>query len=135
MDRVTLLPNAAFTLLAAGVAGCIWELVRPGRIVPGIAGLGAVAIAAYGLWSNHPTQIGLACIGFSLLPLGAACSALYRTAGLTGSIGLSAGFILLFNGTPRIAPQLAIPVCTAFSCIAAWLLHVAVLRHLRKRTE
>jgi membrane-bound ClpP family serine protease len=135
-----LLPNEAFALLAAGVAGCIWELTRPGRIAPGVAGLGAVVIGAYWLWRNHPTYvglfwIGLTGIGFSLLPLTGAFCPIYVIAGLAGSIGWSAGFILLFRGASRIAPELAIPVCTAFSCIAAWLLRTAMLGLLRKRTE
>jgi membrane-bound ClpP family serine protease len=133
MFHVTLGPNQAFALLAAGVTGCIWELVRPGRIAPGVAGLGAGVMGTYWLWRNQPAPAGLVWIAVSILALAGACSPLYRTACLAGSIGLSTGFILLFPASLPIAPVLAIPVCTGFSCIAAWLLRTAMLGHLRKR--
>lgn len=122
----------AFVLLASGVAGCILELVQPGRIAPGVLGLGAAVLGAYSLGQNHPAIPGLTCIGLALLLLTGACSRLYLAAGLISSAILSTGFILLFSAPPRIAPLLAIPLCTGFSLTAAWLIHTALLAYLRK---
>jgi membrane-bound serine protease (ClpP class) len=127
-------PDAAFAVLAAGIAGCLWEAVQPGRIVPGVAGLGAAVLGTYWLARNQPDGIGLACIAFSILIL--AAGAFMRHPLVFGAVAtgsMSTGFLLLFPEPLRITPLLAVPVCAVLSFAALWLLRMARIARLRKR--
>lgn len=130
-------PDMAFALSAAGVAGCVWELVQPRWVVPGVAGLGAAAAGAYWLWRDRPSSFGLILIGLWLVLFAGTLwmdrLAARLSAVTLASAVLSAGFILLFPAPLRILPVLAMPVCISFSLGGVWLLRTAVLGHLRKR--
>lgn len=127
-------PDASFAILASGIAACLWELVQPGRIVPGVLGLGAIAVGAYWLYRNHPIPIGLVCITVSLLvPVVGVFLRRPLVSGTVASASMTIGFVLLFSGPLRISPILALPVCTVLSFAAAWLLNGASVAYLQKK--
>ncbi len=125
-------PNLAFTLVLFGTLALLWELHAPGLILPGLLGVGAMALGAWGLYQNSPTPYGLGLLFLAALFLALEVS--YHThmiSGLSGSILLGAGAILLFRGPKHIAPALALAASAAVATITSFLGFLA----LRSRSE
>ena len=112
--------NGSFLLIMLGFWGVLLEAWRPGRVVPGSVGIGAVVAGCYLLWRSSPDP-------FALLLL-ALAGALFWTemvwntrlvAGVIGTIALAAGFSLVATGPSRIHPALAWPfsVLTGFAVL------------------
>ena len=59
-------PSQAFLFLIAGMLAVYGELIRPGRIFPGLLGLALTGLGAYFLWLNVPTGIGLTLLTLAL---------------------------------------------------------------------
>lgn len=115
-------PNTAFVLLIFGILGIYGELIRPGRVVPGVMGAAAAVTGSYFLF-RWPLEIGgiaLLSAG-ALLLIGEACWGPYLVMGALGAIALTAGFSLLLPGPRRILPELAIPLSAVFGILSALL--------------
>lgn len=125
-------PNLAFTFVLFGTLLVLWELHAPGLLLPGLLGFFGIALGAWGLYQNSPTPYGLALLLLAALFLAIEVS--YHThmiSGLSGSVLLGAGAILLFRGPRHIAPSLAVAASTALATITAFLGFLAV----RSRSE
>jgi membrane-bound serine protease (ClpP class) len=125
-------PNLAFTFVLFGTLALLWELHAPGLVLPGLLGVVVMAMGAWGLYQNSPTPYGLALLLLAVLFLAIEIS--YHThmiSGLSGSLLLGAGAILLFRGPKHIAPSLALAASTALAIITAFLGFLAV----RSRSE
>lgn len=115
-------PSSAFTLFLLGVLGVYREFVRPGGIVPGVAGCVLTIVGGYFLWQNSLNTMGIA-----LLAVAAALFIVETfwkvdlVAGILGTMALSWGFCLLINAPRRIAPALAIPLSVVFGAITLLL--------------
>lgn len=108
-------PNTAFVLLILGTLGIYAELLRPGRLMPGVLGLGSVVAGGYFL-CRFPLSaggIGLLAAGV-LLMIAEAFFGPYFLLGSIGTIALTAGFCLVCDAPRRIEPALAIPLCLVF---------------------
>lgn len=115
-------PNLAFTLLLLGTLAVLWELHAPGLIVPGLFGVLAMVVGAWALYQNSPTPYGLVLLLLATLFLAIEVS--YHThmiSGLSGSILLGVGAILLFRGPKHIAPSLAVAASAALAVITTFL--------------
>src|SRR4051812_24133568 len=113
-------PNLAFTFLLFGTLALLWELHAPGLILPGLLGVLAMALGAWALYQNSPTPYGLALLFLAVLFLAIEIS--YHThmiSGVSGSVLLGAGAILLFRGPKHIAPSLALAASAALATITA----------------
>jgi membrane-bound serine protease (ClpP class) len=115
-------PNLAFTLVLLGTLAVLWELHAPGLIVPGLFGVLAMVVGAWALYQNSPTPYGLVLLLLATLFLAIEVS--YHThmiSGLSGSILLAVGAILLFRGPKHIAPALAVAASAALAVITTFL--------------
>jgi membrane-bound serine protease (ClpP class) len=126
LQRLVTNPNLAFLLVVGGIFLIYWELITPGRLVPGLAGSALAAIGAYRLWLNEPTRTGTLLITASILAFIA--EALWNCRSIAGALGsllLGAGSTLLFTGPKRMNPGLAIPLSIAFGLTTVWLTSIA----------
>jgi membrane-bound serine protease (ClpP class) len=115
-------PNLAFTLVLLGTLALLWELHAPGLIFPGLFGVLGMVMGAWGLYQNSPTPYGLVLLLLAVVFFAIEVS--YHThmiSGLSGSILLAFGAILLFRGPKHIAPSLAIAASAALAIITAFL--------------
>jgi membrane-bound serine protease (ClpP class) len=107
-------PTLAFVLLVMGVLGIYRELVNPGRVIPGIAGLALTVIATYCLWQHGPTLIGLVLIGAAaLLFIVESLWDFYFLPGILATLLLMDGFRRLIPGPQGIS----LPFAVLGSCI------------------
>ncbi|MGC2658721.1 MAG: hypothetical protein WA324_12255 [Bryobacteraceae bacterium] len=126
-------PTISFIVLVIGIFACIWELMHPGGILAGVAGVGMITEGGYWLWEKHPSSVGVVCVMAGVVLLAGAASKAYLAAALASAIGLSVGFILLFPAPLRISPALAIAVSTIVSFVSAKLVRTAIVGYLCKR--
>lgn len=126
-------PNTAFVLLVIGTLGILAELVRPGRVVPGVLGLGGAVAGGYFLFRPplNAAGIGLLALGAALL-IGEAVAGPYYLLGSLGMVGLTIGFCLLCGAPRRIEPAIAVPVCVVFGACTT-LLAAAAKRARRNK--
>jgi membrane-bound serine protease (ClpP class) len=125
-------PNLAFTFVFLGALALLWELHAPGLVWPGLLGVAGMVLGAWGLYQNSPTPYGLALLLLACLFLAVEVS--YHThmiSGLSGSLLLGAGAILLFRGPKHIAPALALAASAGLATVTAFLGFLAV----RSRSE
>ena len=103
-------PTMVYFLLVIGLAALAFEITQPGFGFAGFAGVGMLALAAYGLWVVPPSLVGIA-----LLLGGIACMTLdvrVRKLGALTAVGLvafGAGSVLAWSGVAdpiRISPWL-----------------------------
>ena len=119
-------PNTAFVLAICGVCFIYLELLRPGRIFPGVLGGAALVEAGYFLWRNSPSALGLALIGgAAALFLIEVFVPVYGMAGLFGTAALAAGVSKLFPQPPRILPAIGIPLSIVFGALTTFLAYTA----------
>lgn len=115
-------PNLAFTLVLLGALALLWELHAPGLLLPGLFGVLAMLTGAYALYQNSPTPYGLVLLLLAAVFFAVEIS--YQThmiSGLSGSILLGLGAILLFRGPKHIAPSLAVAASAALAVITTFL--------------
>jgi membrane-bound serine protease (ClpP class) len=115
-------PNVAFVLLVLGALGVYWEMHAPGLVAPGVIGVLLICIGAYGLYEDTPTWYGLTLIALAILLL--TIELKYYThmvSGVTGTVLLALGAILLLHGPRRVAPALSVAVAAAFGIITIFL--------------
>lgn len=133
MLALTSSPDGAFLTLLGGLSLISIEFLRPGRVVPGVAGavLAVLALSAFARFTLAPAGLVLVLTGLALLGV----QAFARARWLPGA----AAAILLVVGVRRLveapAPiSLAASLLAApFSGITAFLLWIAVRARRNKR--
>lgn len=129
-------PKTAFVLLIFGLFGIYAELIRPGRVAPGVAGAAAAIAGGYFLFRGplHPVGLVLLAAGAALL-VAEACWGSYLIFGGLGAAALIAGFYLLLPPSARLAPALEIPLSTSFGMASAFLAAAAKRARRNKRED
>lgn len=128
---VLLDPSAAFALLLAGILLLYWELAAPGRVIPGIAGGVAIAVALNSI-VRHPWRVdalALILAGISLILVQGATGR--RLAGLLAGALLAVG-VHRFS-QPAIHPLLVV-ANLPFTAVTVFLLRTAVVARRKKRS-
>ncbi len=128
--------SAAFLLCVIGALGVGYELLQPYRILPGVAGLGAMLAGAYLLGMESPTRGGLALLAAAALLL--AIELIWHTAFVAGTlatVALGAGLCQLIEGQSRIQAGFAVPAALAFGTGLMFLAHVARQARINKRPD
>jgi membrane-bound serine protease (ClpP class) len=133
---VTPVPNLAFVLAAAGALGIYAELLRPGRVWPGVVGSISLAIGAYSLWQFCPRKEGTALLAVSaaLFLAEIACRPRFLC-GLAGTCAMAVGFVVLFPAPWRISPPLAISLSLLLGAVTTLLADMAKKARRNKRAD
>lgn len=127
-------PNIAFVLLISGIFAIYGELIRPGRIVPGLTGAALALVGGHVLWRNSPAPFGLGLLaGAAALFAVEAFFDTYFLAGVLATGAAACGFCKLFPGHPEISPMLTIPLCLLFGIITVFLSRSAKRARRNKR--
>lgn len=131
-------PNLLYALLMLGVLGVLLELYRPGMLLPGLVGTGALLASAFGLHLLPVDMVALALLAIAVVLFGAelrfkgygALTAGGIVALLLGSLRLldahHPGFFLDVN--PHISWGAVLPVAAALGGITAVLSHASAQR-------
>jgi membrane-bound serine protease (ClpP class) len=103
-------PSMVYFLLVLGLAALAFEITQPGFGFAGFAGVGMLALAAYGLWVVPPSIFGMALLlgGIGLLALDVRIRKLGTFTGV-GLLAFGAGSVLAWSGVAdaiRISPWL-----------------------------
>jgi membrane-bound serine protease (ClpP class) len=103
-------PSMVYFLLVLGLAALAFEVTQPGFGFAGFAGIGMLALAAYGLWVVPPSLLGM---GLLLAGIGLMIADVrIRNLGVLTALGLiafAAGSVLAWSGVAdaiRISPWL-----------------------------
>jgi membrane-bound serine protease (ClpP class) len=112
-------PSMVYLLLLLGLASLAFEITQPGFGFAGFAGVGMLALAAYGLWVVPPSILGIALLlgGVGALTLDVRMRNL-GVATAAGLVAFGAGSVLAWSG-----------VADAIS-ISPWLIGGAVMASL-----
>lgn len=126
-------PNRAFLVLLAGMILVYRECVRPGRILPGVAGAVFVVIAIYALfqhpWSWTGAILLLAGMGFVVLQ---SVRVWFWLPAIAAAACLTCGAMQLVI-VPSIRPLFA-AAAIPFTALSVWLLRAAVRARKNKRS-
>ncbi len=103
-------PSMVYFLLVLGLAALAFEITQPGFGFAGFAGVGMLALAAYGLWVVPPSILGIALLlgGVGALTLDVRMRNL-GLATVAGLLAFGAGSVLAWSGVAasiRISPWL-----------------------------
>ena len=129
-------PNTAFVVLILGLLGIYAELVWPGRVIPGVLGLGSAVAGAFFLFREPLSLPGVALLAVAAGLLAAeALWGPYFLLGSSGAIALAAGFSLLLPEPRRIAPGLCIPLTLVFGAVTTSLAAAAKKARRNKRAD
>jgi membrane-bound serine protease (ClpP class) len=119
-------PDLAFLLAIGGILSIYIEVLRPGKIVPGLVGCCLAAVGGYSLWQDSPTLRGvllIACAGLCFV-----LEAFIEThfiASAVGTASLMAGAVLLLPPPFQINWLLACMLSLFFGAITCLLAHAA----------
>jgi membrane-bound ClpP family serine protease len=129
-------PNTAFCLTILGLLGVYGELIRPGLVWLGVAGLGAALAGGYFLWLASPMPLGLGLlVGALTLFLVDASVETFGIAGMFATAALALGFTRLIVRPNTIQPALAIAVAILFGATTAALNRGARRARRNKRAD
>lgn len=124
----------AFLLLVLGCLAVYWELVRPGRLAPGLIGCILVIAGGWLLWRNGPSGVGMALIAIAVcLFLAEIILPVDWVAGIAATAALAWGFGLLFPAPSGIPLAMAIPVSIVLGAISTVLAYSAKRARRNKR--
>lgn len=126
----------AFLTLMAGLLGVLVELLRPGRFVPGLIGLSAIAIALHSI-VQYPLKIsGVAIVvAAALLLAGDYVWNSRSIGGWLGTGGLAYGACHLFAAPYGINKVMAVPVSVLFGAATAFLANSARQARVNKMVD
>jgi membrane-bound serine protease (ClpP class) len=129
-------PNVAYVLTVFGLLAIYWELIRPGRIYPGMLGTAAALVGGYFLWRLGPTAYGLKLLAAAgIFFVVEACWNTHGLAGIAATAALVLGSWELFAGPRHIAAYLAFPLGLAFGAVTIWLSAGAKRARRNKRAD
>ena len=130
-------PQIAYLLLTLGMLGLTVELWNPGAIVPGFAGAMALLLAffAFQVLTVNTTGLLLILLGTGLLA-GEVFAPSFGVLGITGTISLLAGSIMLTSDIPGVSVGLGfiIPVVLTLAGITLFLGRLAISAQRRPAT-
>jgi membrane-bound serine protease (ClpP class) len=126
-------PNVAVASVFIGLLIGYVELLRPGLVLPGVAGLVLIMLGVASLWPQpvHSPSLLLIVIALVLLYLDARLR-LYGVAGLLAAAALAAG--LRYGFREAVSWAVAIGLSIPFVVITDWLLGLALRARLNKYT-
>ena len=128
-------PEIAILLLMVGLYGLMFEGYNPGAILPGVAGVICLLLAAYALQVMPVNYAGLALITVGLILIVAeAFVPSFGALGLGGIVALIFGSIMMFDsGIPGfgISVTFVVTLAVAMGGILLWM--VSYLLRLRRR--
>ena len=128
-------PEIAILLLMVGLYGLLFEGYNPGAVLPGVAGVICLLLAAYALQVLPVNYAGLALIIVGLLLITAeAFVPSFGVLGLGGIVAIVFGSIMMFDsGIPGfgISVSFVVGMAVAAGAFLFWL--VTYLLKLRKR--
>lgn len=132
-------PNVAFILLLIGLAGLGFEIFNPGAIAPGAFGAVALILALFGIAQLPVNVAGILLIVLALALLVAEAHIVsHGVLGLSGTIALAAGGLLLFNqdgGGFGVSAPLVIFIAALFAGFILFVVGKAVqARHKEVHT-
>lgn len=129
-------PNTAFLLLVLGILAIEFECLRPGRVIPGLAGVALIITSLFSLWRNSPAGAGmLLLISAAVLFALEAIWDVYFVPAVVGSISLITGSILLFPTPRRIAPGLGVPAAAILASVTTYVAFAARKARQNKRSD
>lgn len=128
-------PEIAILLLMVGLYGLLFEGYNPGAILPGVAGVICLLLAAYALQVMPVNYAGLALIIVGLILIVAeAFVPSFGTLGLGGIVALIFGSVMMFDsGIPGFGISITFVVTVALVAGLFLLWLVSYLVRLRKR--
>lgn len=128
-------PEIAILLLMVGLYGLLFEGYNPGAIIPGVAGVICLLLAAYALQVMPVNYAGLALIVVGLiLIIAEAFVPSFGALGLGGIVALAFGSIMMFDsGVPGfgISITFVVTLAVAMGGILLWM--ITYLLKLRRR--
>lgn len=137
LERLLLLladPNIAFILLSLGGLGLLLELLNPGLLFPGVAGVISLVLAFFALGTMPVNWAGVALILFAFVLFAAEIFiAGFGVLGVGGIVSLIAGGILLTAGTDpalEVSRWLLVGVA-AVAAVLVFLIGAAILKTRR----
>ena len=111
--------NTALILVLSGSLSLFGEFLRPGRILPGLAGSALVIAGLRSLEHAPPNRSAMALLGIAaVLFLVEAFWQVSIAAGLAGTAALTTGAVWLL---PHQTPAFTVPACLLFGCISTFL--------------
>lgn len=131
-----IVPNAAFVLAILGILFVFCEFIRPGSVIPGLVGGALLVTGSYFLYLHSPARSSLLLIAAAIVLFLA--ESIWNTrfaAGVLGTAALAAAFCRMYPEPPRIAPGLAIPVCSLFGAITTALAYIARRARQNKQAD
>ena len=128
-------PEIAILLLMVGLYGLMFEGYNPGAILPGVAGVICLLLAAYALQVMPVNYAGLALIVVGLiLIIAEAFVPSFGALGLGGIVALVFGSIMMFDsGIPGFGISITFVVSLAVAMGAILLWMISYLLKLRRR--
>jgi len=127
-------PTVASILITLGFFGLVFELARPGLVVPGVFGAIALILGFIGLGTLPINTAGLALIAIALICFAFEIHFPSGILGAGGVIALVLGAVITFRGTPASThpslPLVAILVFATMGVITTLGISVARLRKL-----
>lgn len=126
-------PTVASLLLSLGVIAIIIELANPGMLIPGAAGVIAIALGFLGFGVLPVDTIGLVLI---LLGLGLVAAELFLPGGILGILGgvaIVLGAIIAFRDTPaELRPPVWLAAVLAFFIVGSFVSMAVAVARMRK---
>lgn len=115
-------PGEAFILVLTGAVCVYGEFLRPGRVVPGLAGSLMAIAGVHGLSRIQLSRTGMLLVGTAaaLFLLEAFCR-LDFVAGVAATVLLAVGSSLLVRDPSHLSPALTIPACIVFGGVTIFL--------------
>jgi len=111
-------PTVAYALLLLGIYGIVFELMNPGLVLPGVAGVIALLIAGYALQMLPVSYAGLALIVLGIgFMIAEAFLPAYGSLGIGGLVAFVVGSVMLID-----APGYSVP----YALIAGFALGTAL---------
>lgn len=141
--RVVSEPNLLYALLMLGVLGVLLELYRPGMLVPGLIGTGALLASVFGLSLLPVDLVALGLLGLAVVLFGAELRFKgYGALTVGGIVALLLGSLRLLDAhhpaffldvDPHISWGAVLPVAAALGGITAVLSHASAQRRKAER--
>jgi membrane-bound ClpP family serine protease len=128
--------DLAFCSCVLGAGLVYIELLRPGRVIFGLAGLVLIAVGCYELWRNSPAREGLSLVVLALLFF--VIEAIWKTwflAAVAATVSLCWGVVRLFPRPAQIEPALGVTGSILVGAVTTFLSYSAKRARANKRSD